>query len=144
MTQAQVRALLGPPPKVKHGSSDFGPYTRFTYPRVTVMFQGNAKVTSVWTQSPAEKTAGRPRREHEHPGEHRAEGHCDQDREPACRHALLRRDGGPRLERPVAELRDDEQAGRDERRPRVEAVVAGCEERRCVRGAEEDDPRRER
>ena len=58
MTQAQVRALLGPPPKVKHGSSDFGPYTRFTYPRVTVMFQGNAKVTSVWTQSPAEKTAG--------------------------------------------------------------------------------------
>ena len=57
MTQAQVRAVLGAPTKVKHGSSDFGPYTRFTYSRVTVMFQGNAKVTSVWTQSPAEKTA---------------------------------------------------------------------------------------
>jgi hypothetical protein len=55
-TQATVRARLGPPPRVRRGQSEFGPYTEFVYPRVTVLFHGNARVTGLRTTSRLERT----------------------------------------------------------------------------------------
>lgn len=57
MTKAQVRAKLGAPKRVEKGRNDFGRFTRFLYPRVTVLFQSGAKVTAVRTMSPLERTA---------------------------------------------------------------------------------------
>jgi hypothetical protein len=57
MTRANVRAKLGTPLRVKHGSNDFGQYTEFVYRTVTVSFQGNAKVTGMRTSSRRERTA---------------------------------------------------------------------------------------
>ncbi len=57
MTQKQVRGVLGTPTKTIRGTNDFGPYTQLRYGGLSVMFQGNAKVTSVRTTSPADRTA---------------------------------------------------------------------------------------
>jgi hypothetical protein len=57
MTKTQVRARLGTPKLVRTGSNDFGPYTKFVYPRVTVTFQSGPRVTSTETTSPRERTA---------------------------------------------------------------------------------------
>jgi hypothetical protein len=56
MTKAQVRAQLGAPPKIRTGKNDFGSYTEFVYPRVTVLFQGGSRVTALRTFSRAERT----------------------------------------------------------------------------------------
>ena len=57
MTKAQVRAKLGAPKKTLQGKNDFGPYSTWVYPRVTINFQGRKKVTSMQTLSPLERTA---------------------------------------------------------------------------------------
>jgi hypothetical protein len=56
MTKAQVRAKLGTPPKVRTGTNDFGRYTEFVYPRVTVLFQSGSRATAFRTFSRAERT----------------------------------------------------------------------------------------
>ena len=58
MTKAQVRAKLGTPKKTRDGKNDFGPYSTWVYPRVTINFQGRKKVSSMQTLSPVERTAG--------------------------------------------------------------------------------------
>jgi hypothetical protein len=57
MTKAEVRAKLGTPAKVKTGKNEFGRYTQFVYPRVTVLFQSGSRVTALRTFSRAERTA---------------------------------------------------------------------------------------
>jgi hypothetical protein len=57
MTKAQVRAKLGTPAKVKTGKNEFGRFTQFVYPRVTVLFQSGSRVTALRTFSRAERTA---------------------------------------------------------------------------------------
>jgi hypothetical protein len=57
MTKAQVRAKLGAPKRVVNGRNEFGRYTKFVYTRVTVLFQGGAKVSAVQTTSRLERTA---------------------------------------------------------------------------------------
>jgi hypothetical protein len=57
MTQAKVRAKLGKPASVKHGSNDFGNYTELRYARLRVTFQGNAKVTAITTSARGQRTA---------------------------------------------------------------------------------------
>lgn len=57
MTKTQVRAKLGTPKRLQNGRNDFGRYTTFVYPRVTVTFQSGAKVTGLRTRSPRERTA---------------------------------------------------------------------------------------
>jgi hypothetical protein len=57
MTKAQVRAKLGRPVRTVNGRNDFGRYTTLYYPRVTVSFQGSAKVSSMRTTSRFERTA---------------------------------------------------------------------------------------
>jgi hypothetical protein len=57
MTQAKVRAKLGRPVSVKHGSNEFGRYTVLRYPGLRVTFQGNATVTAISTTSRRERTA---------------------------------------------------------------------------------------
>ena len=56
MTQAKVRAKLGKPAAVKHGSNDFGTYTELRYPGLRVTFQGNATVTAIRTGGRRERT----------------------------------------------------------------------------------------
>jgi hypothetical protein len=57
-TQGQVKAALGKPAKVKHGTNDFGKFTQFVYAgQLTVSFQGNAKVTSVSEKGKGDRTA---------------------------------------------------------------------------------------
>src|SRR5207244_9311419 len=56
MTQAKVRAKLGKPAAVKHGSNDFGSYTELRYPGLRVTFQGNATVTAIRTAARRERT----------------------------------------------------------------------------------------
>lgn len=58
MTEAQVRARLGAPVSVHHGSNLFGPWRRLVYGRVSVSFQSGKKVTSLMTKSRLELTAG--------------------------------------------------------------------------------------
>lgn len=57
MSKARVRSVLGQPTRSKTGKNEFGPYTRYVYPLVTIVFQGNDAVTSVETTSPKERTA---------------------------------------------------------------------------------------
>jgi hypothetical protein len=48
MSQAQVKAGLGKPGKMKTGHNTFGPFTQFLYRGgITITFQGNTKVTAV-------------------------------------------------------------------------------------------------
>lgn len=56
MTKAQVRAKLGRPAKVRTGKNEFGKYTEFVYPRVTVLFQSGPRATALRTFSRAERT----------------------------------------------------------------------------------------
>jgi hypothetical protein len=57
MTRSRVLARLGQPPKRRSGTNDFGQWTGFVYPRVTVTFQSGARVTSLRTTSLRERTA---------------------------------------------------------------------------------------
>jgi hypothetical protein len=57
MTKADVRAKLGKPTKIRTGKNDFGKYTEFVYPRVTVLFQSGSRVTALRTFSRAERTS---------------------------------------------------------------------------------------
>lgn len=57
MTEAQVRARLGAPTSVRHGSNLFGPWRQLVYGRVSVSFQSGNKVTSLTTKSRLERTA---------------------------------------------------------------------------------------
>jgi hypothetical protein len=56
MTEAQLKARLGAPLKVRQGSNDFGPWRELVYRRVSVFFQGGRKATSLTTKSPLERT----------------------------------------------------------------------------------------
>jgi hypothetical protein len=57
MTKASVRSTLGAPRRVVRGRNDFGRYTIFVYPRVTVSFQSGPRVTGLRTSSRLERTA---------------------------------------------------------------------------------------
>ena len=57
ITKAQVRAALGAPSVVVHGSNDFGSFTVYRYRGLRVTFQGNRTVTSVFTTRVSERTA---------------------------------------------------------------------------------------
>ncbi len=57
MTKAKVRSVLGAPTRVKNGKNEFGKYTTFVYPTLTIIFQGADAVTSVETTSRKERTA---------------------------------------------------------------------------------------
>jgi hypothetical protein len=57
MTKAQVRATLGAPRSAVHGSNEFGAFTIFRYRGLRVTFQGNRRVTDVFTTRTTEKTA---------------------------------------------------------------------------------------
>lgn len=57
-TKAQVRAALGAPDSARNGTNDFGRFTRYVYrpERMTVVFQGGRKVTSVTTTGLGDRT----------------------------------------------------------------------------------------
>ena len=57
MTRAQVRAVLGTPAAVVHGSNDFGSFTAYRYRGLRVTFQGNRTVTAIFTTRAGERTA---------------------------------------------------------------------------------------
>jgi hypothetical protein len=57
MTKAQVRATLGAPRSAVHGSNEFGSFTIYRYRGLRVTFQGNRRVTDVFTTRPTERTA---------------------------------------------------------------------------------------
>jgi hypothetical protein len=57
MTKEQVRAKLGAPRRTRDGKNDFGPYSTWVYPRITINFQGRQKVSSMQTLSRLERTA---------------------------------------------------------------------------------------
>ena len=57
MTRAQVRAVLGMPATVVHGSNDFGSFTAYRYRGLRVTFQGNRTVTAIFTTRAGERTA---------------------------------------------------------------------------------------
>jgi hypothetical protein len=57
MTKAQVRAVLGAPRRAVHGSNEFGSFTVYRYRGLRVTFQGNRRVTDVFTTRPGERTA---------------------------------------------------------------------------------------
>ena len=57
-TQAQVRAALGKPDRVRNGRNDFSSFTRYRYvpEKIEVMFQGGTRVTSVSTTGAGDRT----------------------------------------------------------------------------------------
>jgi hypothetical protein len=58
-TKAQVKAALGNPNKIVTGTNDFGPFTVFKYRGgIRVSFQGNQKVTGVFTRGRGDRTVG--------------------------------------------------------------------------------------
>jgi hypothetical protein len=57
MTQAQVRAKIGPPAKVISRKNDGGRFTEFFYPRIAVFFQPPPRVVSIGSDSRLEKTS---------------------------------------------------------------------------------------
>jgi hypothetical protein len=52
-----VRTKLGRPTAIRTGTNDFGPFTEFVYPEVTVSFQSGSLATSFVTSSRVERTA---------------------------------------------------------------------------------------
>ncbi len=57
MTRDAVKAALGEPLRIIHGTNDFGSYTEFRYPfLVRVTFQGDATVSAVSTTGNHERT----------------------------------------------------------------------------------------
>jgi hypothetical protein len=58
MSAARVKAGLGVPAKVKHGSNAFGPFMEYVYAGgVRVTFQGNANVTAISISGGTDRTA---------------------------------------------------------------------------------------
>ncbi|MBX5470526.1 MAG: hypothetical protein IRZ21_11600 [Thermoleophilaceae bacterium] len=58
MTQTQMREVLGEPIRTRQGLNDLGPYTQFVFRgRIAVTFQGNRRVTSIYTSGPSERTS---------------------------------------------------------------------------------------
>lgn len=57
MTETQMAGVLGVPDSVKHGTNEFGGFTKFKYHKLTVTFQGNEEATSVITTRKSEKTS---------------------------------------------------------------------------------------
>lgn len=57
MSQARVRAVLGPPVRVVRGSNVFGRYTEFRYRGLSVAFQGDTAATGIDTTRRRERTA---------------------------------------------------------------------------------------
>lgn len=58
MSIAQVRAGLGAPTRVRHGSNPFGTFTQYLYRGgLTVTFQGNRNVTAVAITGQSDRTA---------------------------------------------------------------------------------------
>jgi len=57
-TKRQVRAALGTPKSIDHGSNDFGPFTEFRYAgKIRVLFSGGNRVTLVSTRGLGDRTA---------------------------------------------------------------------------------------
>ena len=57
-TKAQVRASLGTPQKSRAGQNDFGHFVQYTYAGgITVMFQGEDRVSSVVTTGLGDRTS---------------------------------------------------------------------------------------
>jgi hypothetical protein len=57
-TKKQVRAALGTPKRIRHGSSELGPFTQFDYAgRIRVFFSGGNRVTLVATRGLGDRTA---------------------------------------------------------------------------------------
>jgi hypothetical protein len=57
-TRAQVRAALGTPAKQRSGSNDFGSFVQYAYAGgITVVFQGEDRVTSVATTGLGDRTS---------------------------------------------------------------------------------------
>lgn len=56
MTQAQVRAVLGPPRSVVRDATELGPFTRFRYRRLDVVFFRHTRATAVFTTRTRERT----------------------------------------------------------------------------------------
>jgi hypothetical protein len=57
-TKRQVRAALGTPKNIDHGSNDFGPFTEFRYAgKIRVLFSGGNRVTLVSTRGLGDRTA---------------------------------------------------------------------------------------
>jgi hypothetical protein len=57
MTKAQVRATLGAPRRAVHDSNEFGSFTEFRYRGLRVTFQGDRRVTNLFTTRRTERTA---------------------------------------------------------------------------------------
>ena len=57
MTRPQVRAVLGAPAAVVHGSNEFGSFTVYRYRGLRVTFQGDRTVTAIFTTRTTERTA---------------------------------------------------------------------------------------
>ena len=58
MTRAQVTRIAGKPLRIEHLHNEFGTLTRLLYPGAAVVdFQGDVRVTSVWTTGTKERTA---------------------------------------------------------------------------------------
>jgi len=57
MSAAQVRAKLGKPTKVTHGRNDFGKWTAFHYPGLSINFQSGTGATAIATLLRGQRTA---------------------------------------------------------------------------------------
>ena len=55
-TRAEIKAQLGQPLRIIHGTNEFGSFTRFHYHRLNVQFLGNSGALSIDTTRPREKT----------------------------------------------------------------------------------------
>ena len=61
MTQAKVKEIKGEPSSTKRGSNDFGPFTQYRYPKLTITFKtgecGDLEVVNIRTTSAGEETS---------------------------------------------------------------------------------------
>jgi len=58
MSASQVRAKLGKPTKITHGENDFGTWTAFHYPGLSINFQSGTGATAIATLLRSQRTAG--------------------------------------------------------------------------------------